>query len=34
LHLAVAGQRGATVCTLDRRLAESGIALGVNTMLL
>ncbi len=34
LHLAVAGQRGATLCTLDRRLAESGLALGVNTMLL
>ena len=34
LHLAVAGQRGATVCTLDRRLAESGMALGVSTMLL
>ena len=34
LHLAVARGSGATLCTLDRRLAESGMALGVNTMLL
>lgn len=34
LHLAVAGQRGATLCTLDRRLAEGGLALGVATQLL
>jgi len=34
LHLAVAGQRGATLCTLDRRLAEAGLALGVDTLLL
>lgn len=34
LHLAVAGQRGATLFTLDHRLAEGGLALGVSTMLL
>lgn len=34
LHLAIAGQRGATLCTLDRRLAEGGLKLGVSTMLL
>ena len=34
LHLAIAGSQGATLCTLDRRLAESGIAVGVNTRLL
>lgn len=34
LHLAVARESGATLCTLDRRLAESGMALGVNTVLL
>ncbi len=33
LHLAVAGQRGATLCTLDTRLAEGGLALGINTLL-
>ena len=34
LHLAVASQKGATLCTLDRRLAEAGLALGVSTKLL
>lgn len=34
LHLAIAGERGATLCTLDRRLAEGGTALGVATRLL
>ena len=34
LHLALARESGAMLCTLDRRLAESGMALGVNTLLL
>lgn len=34
LHLAVASERGATVHTLDRRLAEAGPALGVPVQLL
>ncbi|MGO9742366.1 MAG: type II toxin-antitoxin system VapC family toxin [Roseiarcus sp.] len=34
LHLAVASQHGATVETLDKRLAEAGSALGVPTKLL
>ena len=34
LHLAIAGERGATLCTLDRCLAEGGLALGVSTLLL
>lgn len=34
LHLAVASEHGATVQTLDRRLAEAGVALGVPTRLL
>jgi len=33
LHLAIAGDKGATLCTLDRRLAEGGLALGVNTLM-
>lgn len=33
LHLAVAGDKGASLCTLDRRLAEGGMALGVSTLL-
>ncbi|MBF0392721.1 MAG: type II toxin-antitoxin system VapC family toxin [Alphaproteobacteria bacterium] len=33
LHLAIAEERGATLCTLDRRLAEAGLALGVNTVI-
>lgn len=34
LHLALARESGATLCTLDRRLAESGMAVGVSTLLL
>ena len=34
LHLAIASERGATVHTLDQRLAEAGPALGVPTRLL
>ena len=33
-HLAAASDQGATVWTLDRRLAEAGPALGVPTRLL
>jgi uncharacterized protein len=33
LHLAVCAERGATLCTLDRRLGEAGAALGVKTLL-
>jgi len=34
LHLAVASEQGATVYTLDQRLAEAGPPLGVSTLLL
>ncbi len=34
LHLAICANRGATLCTLDRRLSDAGSALGVKTMLL
>jgi hypothetical protein len=34
LHLATASEQGATVCTLDARLAEAGPALGAPTQLL
>jgi len=34
LHLATASEHGATVHTLDRRLAEAGPALGIPTKLL
>ncbi len=34
LHLTVASERGAELCTLDRRLAEAGPTLGLNTRLL
>lgn len=34
LHLAVASAHGATVCTLDTRLAEAGPMLGIPTQLL
>lgn len=34
LHLAVASEHGATMQTLDQRLAEAGPALGVSTKLL
>jgi predicted nucleic acid-binding protein len=33
LHLAICADLGATLCTLDRRLAEGGAALGVGTLL-
>ena len=33
LHVAVAADRGATICTLDRRLAEAATALAVSAML-
>jgi uncharacterized protein len=31
LHLAIASEQGATICTLDQRLAAAGPALGVPT---
>lgn len=34
LHLAIASSNGATLGTLDRRLAEAGLKLGVKTQLL
>jgi predicted nucleic acid-binding protein len=34
LHLATAAEHGATVCTLDRCLAEAGPLLGVSTRFL
>jgi uncharacterized protein len=34
LHLAVCADRGATLCTLDRRLSDAGSALGIKTILL
>ena len=34
LHLAVAADQGATLCTLDRRLAEAGQTLGLKVELL
>jgi predicted nucleic acid-binding protein len=34
LHLAICGDHGATLCTLDRRLSEAGPVLGVKTTLL
>jgi uncharacterized protein len=34
LHLAVCADRGATLCTLDRRLSDAGSVLGIKTMLL
>lgn len=34
LHLAIAAGRGATLCTLDRRMAEAGSALGLLTQLI
>jgi predicted nucleic acid-binding protein len=34
LHLAICADHGATLCTLDRRLAEAGTALGVPTRML
>jgi predicted nucleic acid-binding protein len=34
LHLAVAAEHGAALCTLDERLAQAGPALGIRTVLL
>jgi predicted nucleic acid-binding protein len=34
LHLAIAIANGATLCTLDRQMAEAGVVLGVRTVLL
>jgi predicted nucleic acid-binding protein len=34
LHLSIAAAQGATICTLDKRLAEAGAALAVSTQLL
>lgn len=34
LHLAITSEHGAGLCTLDRRLAEAGLALGVKTIML
>lgn len=34
LHLAVAKESGATLYSLDRRLAEGGMALGISTVLI
>jgi uncharacterized protein len=34
LHLAVCADHGATLCTLDRQLNDSGSELGIKTMLL
>ncbi len=34
LHLAIAANHGATVCTLDQRLSAAGAALGFKTMML
>ncbi len=33
LHVAVASDRGARICTLDKRLAEVALALGVDAVL-
>lgn len=32
LHLAICADQGAALCTLDRRLAEAGAAMGVKTV--
>jgi len=34
LHLAIAAENGATLCTLDHRFADAGMALGVPTLLI
>jgi uncharacterized protein len=31
LHVAVAAEPGATLCTLDKRLADAAVALGANS---
>jgi predicted nucleic acid-binding protein len=33
LHLAICGDHGATLCTLDRQLSDAAAALGLKTML-
>ena len=33
LHFAIAGDEGATLCTLDCGLAEGGLRLGVNMLM-
>jgi hypothetical protein len=33
LHLAICGDHGATLCTLDRRQSDAASALGLKTML-
>jgi uncharacterized protein len=30
LHVAIAAEQGATICTLDKHLAEAAVTLGVN----
>jgi len=34
LHLAICGEHGATLCTLDRRLSDAGPPLGIKTLLI
>jgi uncharacterized protein len=34
LHVAIAAEQGATICTLDKRLAEAAITLGVSADLI
>ncbi len=34
LHLAIAAEQGATLCTLDKRLADAGAVLAIQTLLL
>jgi predicted nucleic acid-binding protein len=34
LHLAICGDQGATLCTLDRTQSEACTALGISTILL
>lgn len=34
LHLAIAFEHGATLCTLDRRMSDAGAALGIATLLI
>jgi predicted nucleic acid-binding protein len=33
LHVAIAAALGATICTLDKRLADAAVAVGVNALL-
>ena len=34
LHLAIAADHGAMLCTLDERMSESGLSIGIATLLL